>query len=138
MYRRSIGLLALALACSSSEDGASPPLTGRAGTTGDAAPRSILDAGGLPGITPPRTDEDGPRPDGLDRPEPADAPSSGAADAALLPDEGNDLPDAGPVCPRSGAVRYTLARSMTPTPDERDAYDRITQAMDAALVFYNC
>jgi len=87
---------------------------------------------------PPRTNENGPRPGELDRPEPPDTPASAASDAGLLPDEADDTPDAGPVCPESGNVRYTLARSMAPTPDESDAYERITNAMDEALVFYNC
>jgi hypothetical protein len=138
MCRRSIGLLALALACSSSEDGASPPLTGSAGTRGEAGAGSASGAGGAPDAAPPRTDEGGPRPDELDRPEPTDTPASDTSDAGLLPAAADGTPDAGPACPESGNVRYTLARSMAPTPDEQDAYERITLAMDEALVFYNC
>jgi hypothetical protein len=138
MCRRSIGLLALVLACSSSENGDSPPLTGSAGTRGGVAPSSVPDAGGSLAEAPPRTDENGPRPGELDRPEPSDTPASDLSDAGLLPDEEDGTPDAGSACPRSGNVRYTLARSMAPTPDERDAYERITRAMDEALVFYNC
>lgn len=142
MCRRSIGLLALALACSSSEDAVAPPLTGSAGgagTRGDVAPGLVPDAGRIRDEAPPQTDEDGPRPDDLERPEPSDTPAAGVrSDAGLLPTEADDTPDAGPACPKSGNVRYTLARSAAPTPDEQDAYARITQAMDEALVFYNC
>lgn len=138
MCRRLIGLLALALACSSPENGASPPLTGSADTRGDIAPSSAPDAGGALDEAPPRTDEDGPRPDELDRTGPSDTPASDPSDAGLLPDERSSTPDAGRACPRSGTVRYTLARSMAPTPDQQDAYERITLALDEALVFYNC
>ena len=141
MCRRSIGLLALVLACSSSENGTSPSLVGSAGsagTRGDLEPGAAADAGQAPDESPPATDEVGPRPGELERPEPSNTPASAGGDAGLLPSEADDRPDAGPACPRSGNVRYTLARSMAPTPDEQDAYDRITQAMDEALVFYNC
>ena len=141
MCGRSIGLFALALACSSSENGAPPPLTGSAGTRGDVAPTSSVPGagGGSLDEAPPRTDEEGPRPNELGRAEPSDTSTSDHfSDAGLLPAEGDSPPDAGPTCPNSGSVRYTLARSMAPTPDEQDAYDRITQAMDEALVFYNC
>jgi hypothetical protein len=74
----------------------------------------------------------------LDRAEPSDAPTSETTDAGLSPAEIEGTPDAGPACPRSGNVRYTLARAMAPTPDEQDAYERIARAMDEALVFYNC
>jgi hypothetical protein len=87
---------------------------------------------------PQRTDEGGPRPDQLERPEPSGTPAGDRSDAGLLPAEAGSTPDATPACPRSGNVRYTLARSMAPTPDEQDAYERIAQAMDEALVFYNC
>lgn len=105
------------------------------------APSSAPDAGGALDDAPPRTDEGGPRPDELDRPEPSDtaqSDASDAGDAGLVPAEADDTPDAGPACPRTGNVRYTLARSMAPSPDEQDAYQRITAAMDEALVFYNC
>src|SRR5688572_11649891 len=139
MCRRPLGLLALALACSNpdSNDGAAPPLTGSAGAAA-VTPHRDPDAGGASPDAPPRTDEDGPRPDQLDRPGPSDTPASDTGDAGLLPAEADGTPDAGPVCPASGDVRYTLARSTAPTPDEQDAYERITEAMDEALVFYNC
>ena len=138
MRRRSVGLLTLALACSSSENGASSPLTGSAGTRGEVAPSSVSGAGGALDVAPPRTDEGGPRPDDLERPEPSGTAAGDPSDAGLLPAAGGGTPDAGPACPSSGDVRYALARSTAPTPDEQDAYERITQAMDEALVFYNC
>jgi hypothetical protein len=138
MWRRSIGLLALALACSSSKDGAAPSLGRAAGSGGADAPRGASDAGGALAESPPPTSESGPRPGELARPEASGAPTGATRDAGLLPAEAAGAPDAGPACPGSGNVRYTLARSMAPTPDEQDAYQRITEAMDEALVFYNC
>lgn len=138
MCRRSIGLLALALACSGSENGASPPLEGSAGAREEVASSSVPEDSGALTEAPPRISEDGPRPEELDRPDPSDTLAGGARDAGLVPAEEGSAPDAGPACPRSGDVRYTLARSMAPSPDEQDAYGRISQAMDEALVFYNC
>lgn len=41
-------------------------------------------------------------------------------------------------CPKAGAIRYTLARSNSPSADEQDAYARIARAMDEAVRQYNC
>jgi hypothetical protein len=41
-------------------------------------------------------------------------------------------------CPASGHVSYTLTKSASPTADEQEAYDLITEAMDEAVEYYNC
>ncbi|NUT47066.1 MAG: RICIN domain-containing protein [Saccharothrix sp.] len=41
-------------------------------------------------------------------------------------------------CPASGGITYTLNRSSSPTGDELDSYNRITEAMNLALAVYNC
>jgi len=41
-------------------------------------------------------------------------------------------------CPASGHVSYTLTKSASPTADEQEAYDLITEAMDKAVEYYNC
>lgn len=41
-------------------------------------------------------------------------------------------------CPYTGHVTYTLARESSPTAQQLAAYDKITQAMDTALLYYNC
>lgn len=41
-------------------------------------------------------------------------------------------------CPANGNITYTLSRAANPSSDEQDAYDRITEAMDEALDYYNC
>jgi hypothetical protein len=41
-------------------------------------------------------------------------------------------------CPESGHISYTLTRVASPTPEQADAYARITTAMDQALAVYNC
>lgn len=44
----------------------------------------------------------------------------------------------GPGCPASGNITYTLHRASSPTADQQDAYNRITEAMNLALTVYNC
>ena len=44
----------------------------------------------------------------------------------------------GKTCPRSGRIAYTLQRAASPTPEQSDAYARITTAMDEAVSWYNC
>jgi hypothetical protein len=41
-------------------------------------------------------------------------------------------------CPGSGTFTYTLEQAAQPTPDEQNAYDLITEAMDTAVDYYNC
>jgi hypothetical protein len=41
-------------------------------------------------------------------------------------------------CPHSGNIRYTLNRAASPTADELDAYEHLTDAMDQAVWYYNC
>jgi hypothetical protein len=41
-------------------------------------------------------------------------------------------------CPGSGTTTYTLDQVASPTPDEQNAYDLITEAMDTAVYYYNC
>ena len=41
-------------------------------------------------------------------------------------------------CPATGHITYNLVRAPAPTPDQTDAYNRITAAMDKALASYNC
>jgi hypothetical protein len=44
----------------------------------------------------------------------------------------------GSQCPHSGNIRYTLNRAASPTADELDAYEHLTNAMDQAVWYYNC
>jgi hypothetical protein len=136
--RRWFWSVAFGLACSSSGQTPSEGQPRAAGSVhdplGDAG--ALADAGSAPprGVSGDGTaDEAGPRPTGLDTPEPEEpagtSSSDAGADAAL---------EAPPACPASGSVTYTLARAAAPTPDELDAYERITAAMDEALVLYNC
>ena len=64
-------------------------------------------------------------------------------DAGAMLDAGDDAPpsDAGgmepePTC--DGNIAYSLAMAPNPTPDQQNAYDLITEAMDDALSYYNC
>ncbi|MGN9908845.1 RICIN domain-containing protein [Phytohabitans sp. LJ34] len=41
-------------------------------------------------------------------------------------------------CPGSGGITYTLHRASSPTADQTDSYNRITEAMNLALTVYNC
>ena len=41
-------------------------------------------------------------------------------------------------CPATGHITYNLVRVPAPTPDQTDAYNSITAAMDQALASYNC
>ncbi len=41
-------------------------------------------------------------------------------------------------CPGSGTTTYTLDQAAQPTPEEQNAYDLITEAMDTAVANYNC
>jgi hypothetical protein len=73
----------------------------------------------------------------------AGALDAGQGDAGASLDAGEDAAsvDAGdgdpePTC--NGQITYTLAMEPNPTPDQQDAYDRITEAMDTALSYYNC
>jgi hypothetical protein len=44
----------------------------------------------------------------------------------------------GGACLYTGHVSYTLAKESQPTAQQQAAYDKITQAMDAAIRYYNC
>lgn len=46
--------------------------------------------------------------------------------------------DAPAGCTTSGHLTYNLARAAAPTPEQTDAYNKITVAMDEALAYYNC
>ena len=41
-------------------------------------------------------------------------------------------------CTADGHITYTLTKNANPTATEQTAYDRITEAMDRALSYYNC
>jgi hypothetical protein len=128
---------ALGLACSGSGQ---TPSDGRPVAAGPAraapADAGVGAAAGGPsgGASGGGADEAGPRPTGLDAPEREVAPGAPANDAGL-PDAAREAP---PGCPASGNITYTLARAAAPSPDELDAYERISLAMDQALELYNC
>jgi hypothetical protein len=44
----------------------------------------------------------------------------------------------GSACPFVGHITYTLARAMNPTADQLAAYEKIENAVERALEFYNC
>lgn len=62
--------------------------------------------------------------------------NAGAGGVAAAGGSGGAAGDA--MCPMHGAITYKLARSMSPTAAEQDAYDKISAAMDKALSIYNC
>lgn len=44
----------------------------------------------------------------------------------------------GNACPFDGKITYSLARADSPSQDQADAYERITNAIEKALSIYNC
>lgn len=61
---------------------------------------------------------------------------SGGSDGTVAGSGGTGGTDS--QCPHSGNIRYTLNRAASPTADELDAYERLTNAMDEAVWYYNC
>lgn len=70
--------------------------------------------------------------------ESAGAGAAGRGTGGVAAIGGSGVAGGDAMCPMRGAITYKLARSMSPTAAEQDAYDKISAAMDMALSIYNC
>lgn len=126
--------------------------TGSGGQAGSGGALGASAGGALPSASGGDPGESGGSPSGGNTAAGGESSGDGGQTSGGSPGSGGSLSGAGGstlgsgggsgggegACPFSGRITYSLAQATDPTDDQKDAYGRITTAIEKALSIYNC